>query len=549
MDDSRYLPEASADTYTVHQGNSRNLRTEITELFGQKTGNSEFLDVTITSPPYADMIDYETDDDRQIGFGDEYGEYLTTLRDVFAETYALTKPSGSLWIVVNTFRDDGRFVDLPGDIVQICENLQDHQRCTQCETELEQHFQSTAPQCPECQYNTLADSWQHHDTIIWDKVRARPYAQNTFRNVFEYILCFTKTPTPNFDFDQVRIADESRLEHWWVDWPERYHPRGKIPDNVWEMVTPTQGGWNEEWPGHPAPFPPELVERIVQLTTDEGDFVFDPFAGSGTTIAQSKLMGRRSFGFDISEVYIDKYEGVYNYLEEMWNRREENEKTLELQQERLERTIWALRQLIYAKKAATKLRKHVTEDSYNINEISDIGLHSILVDSAYPDPQKMPKSTDSMETMYTYVFDSSADGEQYLEFLRDLQSKDPWSGFGIDATVTTASIDLITFSDLPSTNESPYLYTEGQHERVARRVSESIWANACEDPTRWRYQTASSYCPAIISNLWVTINRDGQEPEVADTISLEPPNDIGETGPAHIQDESDHLDTSLADFS
>lgn len=56
---------------------------------------------------------------------------------------------------------------------------------------------------------------------------------------------------------------------------------------------------------HPAPFPEELPERCILATTREGDTVFDPFSGSGTTSVVSKRLGRNFIGTEISQKYVD----------------------------------------------------------------------------------------------------------------------------------------------------------------------------------------------------------------------------------------------------
>ena len=55
--------------------------------------------------------------------------------------------------------------------------------------------------------------------------------------------------------------------------------------------------------GHPAPFPLELPSRLIKLFTFEDDFVFDPFAGSGTTLLAAKELGRYGYGVDVDEAY------------------------------------------------------------------------------------------------------------------------------------------------------------------------------------------------------------------------------------------------------
>ena len=56
---------------------------------------------------------------------------------------------------------------------------------------------------------------------------------------------------------------------------------------------------------HSAPFPRALVEFFVKAFSDAGDIIFDPFLGSGTTIAAAHVLGRKGFGCEISPAYCD----------------------------------------------------------------------------------------------------------------------------------------------------------------------------------------------------------------------------------------------------
>lgn len=56
---------------------------------------------------------------------------------------------------------------------------------------------------------------------------------------------------------------------------------------------------------HPCPVPVELMERIIKLTTNEGDLIFDPFMGSGTTAIACINTNRRFIGTEIDELYYD----------------------------------------------------------------------------------------------------------------------------------------------------------------------------------------------------------------------------------------------------
>ena len=71
------------------------------------------------------------------------------------------------------------------------------------------------------------------------------------------------------------------------------------PSNVVEAKS--EGGQGS----HSAPFPRALVEFFIKAFSDPGDIVFDPFMGSGTTLAAAHVLGRNSFGCEISPAYCD----------------------------------------------------------------------------------------------------------------------------------------------------------------------------------------------------------------------------------------------------
>ncbi len=101
----------------------------------------------------------------------------------------------------------------------------------------------------------------------------------------------------------------------------RANPVGKLPDDTW-MLRPQEsethfasdsdtwhvprvcGTFNERL-GHPCQMPEAVLDRIIRVATERGDLVLDPFAGSGTTLAVAKKLGRRYLGVELSEQYAD----------------------------------------------------------------------------------------------------------------------------------------------------------------------------------------------------------------------------------------------------
>ena len=142
--------------------------------------------------------------------------------------------------------------------------------------------------------------WTLRDIIVWKKSKTLPWSsRGRLRNAFEYVMLFVKTVEYKYHVDRLREPDQ--LTQWWVKWPERYNPDGKVPDNVWQFKIPTQGTSGTTTIQHSCPLPPDLVERLIYLSTDPGDVVFDPFGGSGVVLAEAERLGRRPMGLSFPE--------------------------------------------------------------------------------------------------------------------------------------------------------------------------------------------------------------------------------------------------------
>lgn len=63
---------------------------------------------------------------------------------------------------------------------------------------------------------------------------------------------------------------------------------------------------NESKKLHPTQKPIKLLERIIEIFTDEGDVVIDPVAGSGSTLIAAENINRKSYGFEIKKDFYDK---------------------------------------------------------------------------------------------------------------------------------------------------------------------------------------------------------------------------------------------------
>lgn len=109
------------------------------------------------------------------------------------------------------------------------------------------------------------------------------------------ILVYVKNPE-SYYFDSEAVDREPYMAPGLVT-PEKA-ARGKLPTDVWwHTIVPTSGA---EKTGYPTQKPLGILRRIVQASTREGDWVLDPFAGSGTTAAAARALGRRSVSVDAS---------------------------------------------------------------------------------------------------------------------------------------------------------------------------------------------------------------------------------------------------------
>ena len=76
----------------------------------------------------------------------------------------------------------------------------------------------------------------------------------------------------------------------------------RMLSNVWSDISPIVP-WSKERKNHPTQKPLQLMERIVEIFTNEGDIVLDPFCGSGATLLASKNLRRGYIGTDTHEAY------------------------------------------------------------------------------------------------------------------------------------------------------------------------------------------------------------------------------------------------------
>ena len=154
-----------------------------------------------------------------------------------------------------------------------------------------------------------------HDTMIYYKKNPVPYKQKRYNPSFEYMFVFSKGKIKTFN--GIRIPRKTEFK---VDTRNRfryadgtlkpattYHETNdKLANNVWEVSCSCPST------GHPAPFPEKLAEDHILSWSNEGDLVYDPFMGSGTTAKMAKINKRNYIGSEISKEYCDIIEKRIN---------------------------------------------------------------------------------------------------------------------------------------------------------------------------------------------------------------------------------------------
>jgi DNA modification methylase len=451
------IKRAPKKFFTVHEGDARLLD----RLLAPYSSAAEpLLTCTITSPPYGNLKNYKHPD--QIGWGQPYEDFLVELRRVFRAVYKHTKDDGCLWVIADTLRpDDGegprRLEPLP---FQIAEEIADI-------------------------------GWMLRDVLIWKKDKTLPWSSpGRLRNAFEYVLFFVKGDAFKYRVD--RLRDPEELTEWWVKWPERYNPAGKVPDNVWEIPIPVQGTWGTTAIQHACPLPPDLVERLVLLSTDEDDVVFDPFAGSGVVVAEGERLGRRAIGIELVEKYITAFQEVVR--PEVLERRGQDVEARRAKGVERGATIRKLRALKYPK----VLLQGMARDHPDLPK-PDLVLSVVDERPPEPDPDD-PHKLVHATTFFAYD-GLDANKPSIQQALGRLSERRPASKFGVGGPIVVVERSkLAKMLD----NDRFYLYPGGRTYMTAGTVEASELATIEATPNRGGY-------PPILANVEVQEHPQGRD--------------------------------------
>lgn len=235
---------------------------------------SESVQCIVTSPPYWGLRDYNIPE--QIGLEPTLPQFLNRLRTVFAEARRVLADDGVFWLNVGDGYTSGnrgwrapdkknpaRAMNIRPDTPEGLKPKDLHGIPWRLALALQE------------------DGWYLRADIIWNKPNVTPESvKDRPTRAHEYLFMFTKSEQYYYDREAIR------------------DPNGRNCRTVWNIHT--QG-----FPGaHFATFPPKLIEPCILASTRPGDFVLDPFFGSGTAGLVAQQLDRKYIGIELHPEYV-----------------------------------------------------------------------------------------------------------------------------------------------------------------------------------------------------------------------------------------------------
>jgi len=208
---------------------------------------SNSADLIIADPPYNLGKDYGNNHDMK-----EFDEYISFSLSWLEQAHRILKNSGTIYIFMGV-----RFISYLYDIL---------------ERNLGMYF----------------NSW-----ITWHYTQGIGKTRG-FSPRHDDILMFNKSENFKFNLDNIRVPQKY--------YRSRNNMRGANPGDVWQFSHIHYCNENRE--EHPTQKPEGLIERMILASSDEGDLILDPFAGSGTTLRVCQQLNRNCTGIEINPEYI-----------------------------------------------------------------------------------------------------------------------------------------------------------------------------------------------------------------------------------------------------
>jgi site-specific DNA-methyltransferase (adenine-specific) len=144
--------------------------------------------------------------------------------------------------------------------------------------------------------------------ITWEREKGRG-AKSNWKNNTEDIWFCTRNSDYTFNVDDVKlkrrvIAPYKNNDGTPKDWQQTDSGNYRLtyPSNIWSDITIPFWSMPENT-NHPTQKPEKLIAKLVLASSNSGDFVLDPFLGSGTTAVVSQKLGRRFCGIELNSEY------------------------------------------------------------------------------------------------------------------------------------------------------------------------------------------------------------------------------------------------------
>ncbi len=143
----------------------------------------------------------------------------------------------------------------------------------------------------------LSQLLPRRNRIIWRETFGQ-YREQRFpsghRHLFWHVMHSDQTP---FYTDEIRVESQRMRDG------DKRAKGPRVPDDVWEFPR-LVGNAGERIKGHPCQLPEALLERIIRCSTQPGDVVLDPMAGTGTTLRVAQRLGRGYVGIEEQDEFV-----------------------------------------------------------------------------------------------------------------------------------------------------------------------------------------------------------------------------------------------------